>query len=67
MCNFPQSRYILTLLTLFDVKSLPERKETSAHDDKIKAAARLAKKSMKIGLKETESNRVSIADDNEWC
>ena len=24
-------------------------------------------KSIEIGLKETESNRVLIADDEEWC
>ena len=24
-------------------------------------------KSVKLGLKEMESNRVSIADDDEWC
>ena len=33
--------------------------------DKASISNALAK-STKIGLKETESNRLSIADDNEW-
>ena len=56
----------------FDVKSSP-REENHTHDgDKIKTADKASilntkAKSTKIGLKETESNRVSIADNNEWC
>ena len=39
--------------------------------NKIKAADKASTlnteaKATKLGLKETESNRVSIADDNEW-
>ena len=45
---------------------------THHDDDKIKTADKASilntkAKSTKVGLKETESNRVSIADNNEWC
>ena len=51
-----------------------ENTHTHTHDDnKIKTANKASSilntkaKSMKIGLKETECNRVSIADDYGWC
>ena len=51
---------------------LPKMKTTQTHDDKIKTADKASilnrkAKSTKVGLKERESNRVLIADNNEWC
>ena len=49
-----------------------QQSRTIHNDDKIKLPTRLCStlntkaKSTKIGSKETESNRVSIADDNDW-
>ena len=49
------------------------KRHTHTHTmEKIKTADKASilntkAKSTKVGLKETESNRVSIADNNEWC
>ena len=49
----------------------PQQRQTY-NDDKIKTANKASilnrkARSTKVGLKERESNRVSIADNNEWC
>ena len=67
----------LTVAFFVDVKSLPKEgkqsRNTHTHTmNKIKTADKASisnteVKSKELGLKETESNRVMIADEDEWC
>ena len=75
--KFFEIKVLLLIVTWYNKSKLnfvPDKEnKTHAHNDnKIKTADKASilktkAKSTKVDLKETESNRVSIANDGEWC